>query len=119
MSEVSSFSWRRVFGVLGALAIFTIATPLIANAYVAQLGPQSVKDIPSPFNFPLRRGNVRPEGANANVEAKFAMVANMANTALTAQHRTLWSMYPASVRGRVFGGTGADPLLRGGGSAGW
>jgi hypothetical protein len=89
----------RVLKILMAVGI-AVMTPCISNAYALQLAAPMMSAPP----------------------LQYSLASNMAQNARTVNSRALWSMYPASVRGRVFGGTGGDPMSRGtisGSGGGW
>lgn len=75
----------------------------VANAYAIKMN--------APLVTMLNSAGVHPPLRSQG------LCSSMLETAKTQKHLTLWSMYPASVRGRVFDGIGGDPVMSFGG--GW
>lgn len=108
---------------LSALSILLVL-PTVASAYGAQLNktdfPDDLDNSMSMFAV-----NFRPITAATPTIPKETKALHMAASSQSFITRTLqktsktntallWSMYPASVRGRAFGATGGNPLSSGG-----
>lgn len=107
----STKSWLPLSWAVVAMATFL---PPVANAYVAQL------------MAPLKTAAPSTPRATANsmIEAKISMfVANQLAPPKGDKSLLLWSVYPASVRGRSFGAKGGIPSMsddsRMGSGGGW
>ena len=92
------------FKLMFWLTIILFTIPGVSRAYSMEM-PQQLSSSPmdaTPMTAAKTQG----------------LTAAMVQTAAKDHHLLIWTMYPASVRGRVFGGTGGDPLT-GGGGGGW
>lgn len=87
-----------------------ISMPVVANAYATRLAP--AQPVPAQANTMMSgiRGGLTPLPGSQSV------VGEMLKSASQNRAKLLWSMYPASVRGRVFGNT--DGFM-GKSSGGW
>jgi hypothetical protein len=98
--------------ILLGLSAFVMSTlaPKVAYAYMIRMhGPQ----VRPPTGDIGSAQTTKPQPApdsNASVPLNISFIAHVAESAMSTPSRALWVMYPAAVRGRTFGGTGADPL---------
>ena len=104
-----------------ALLLCLIAAPQVAEAYLIQLAPPRAPSAPVSQITP----GMLLVPAPGFVSEPAPLLRDLLMSAEQGDRRLmLWSVYPSSVRGRVFGGTGADPLKSsfsgsGSGSGGW
>lgn len=113
----AEFKSRITKSALPLLSILTIvmAIPTVTSAYARQLDRQDFSEeqsinafmtmIPAPS--PLEK-NLQIAPSSHSFITRTVLKTSKENTSL------LWSMYPASVRGRAFGATGGNPM-----SGGW
>jgi hypothetical protein len=113
----AEFKSRIAKAVVPLLSILTIvmAVPTVTSAYAKQLERQDFSDgqsigafmtmIPAPS--PLEK-SLQTAPSSHSFITRTLIKTSKENTSL------LWSMYPASVRGRTFGATGGNPM-----SGGW
>jgi hypothetical protein len=113
------FRWCKRLPVVALSSIaICLSLPKVCEAYVIALPKPPA--VPPQFMLALHFKAGQPANApnpNAEVPQTSSLIANIMRTALEDRLLTVWSMYPASVRGRVFGGTGGDPFRTFGG--GW
>lgn len=116
-SEFESKSLKRVFVMVSSVLALTFAVPYVATAYSVELvkAPVLVPESTTLLN-PMSSVIVRSHHVKApNVVAGSpGMIGAMLSDASNTRTRLLWSMYPAAVRGRIFGANGGDPTIGGG-----
>lgn len=124
---------RRLFACV-AVYFLSTSSVWISGAYAAMLAPavQSSEE-PGSGTLTTKKSLAETPAAPAieTVEVREvgkiaprsdSLLGDMLNTAKTNPSMLLWSMYPASVRGRIFGGNmEASPpsFFNGGGGGGW
>lgn len=98
--------------ILLGLSAFVISTlaPKVAYAYMIRMQGPQVRPPSGDIGSAQTTKPLTTSEANAAVPLNISFMAHVAESAMSAPSRALWVMYPAAVRGRTFGGTGADPL---------
>ncbi len=92
---------------------FACTVPSIASAYSLKVLPPVQTTAAIRTDAPiLQMGTLREGPSIAS-----GLFGDTLKSVKSNKSLLLWSMYPAGVRGRVFGGVGGDPLLHSGG--GW
>ncbi|MBX9690561.1 MAG: hypothetical protein K2X27_27845 [Candidatus Obscuribacterales bacterium] len=100
--KLSELSFRKIIGAAAYACFFTFAIPHIAGAYSLQ------------FNSPTAAQSTALNGVNTAGELPRNIFGAILSDTRQDRQKLLWSMYPASVRGRVFGSSGGDPISSGG-----
>lgn len=96
-----------------ALLVCLVAAPQVAEAYLVQLTPLRSVNEPHTRQFSHAMAElVDAKPASVSTAAHAALLKDLLLSAQASERRFMvWSVYPASVRGRVFGGTGGDPVM--------
>jgi hypothetical protein len=100
-SRIPARKCARTFFVIASIAVLAYAEPFVARAYAIEFAK-----IPAPHFF----------GQTVSPARTGQFISQIISAVKASPERTLWSAYPASVRGQLFGGTmpGNDPLVTGG-----
>lgn len=113
--------WRQLecTMLVGLSAIvISVMAPKVAHAYGMQLALPQTPVSRMNFGFSGSSPEHKLRAVNASVPLNASFLSHVVQSAVSTPSRALWVMYPAAVRGRAFGGTGADPLVAGSGG-GW
>ncbi|MBX9573321.1 MAG: hypothetical protein K2X77_30760 [Candidatus Obscuribacterales bacterium] len=130
MKTDTTSKWKQIGGTivqcLSALSI-VVALPTVASAYSADLVRSDFPDLErssaSTFGFGgMFRRPSAPVLLTDKNQTKKLHTAPSSHSFITRtliktskeNSSLLWSMYPASVRGRAFGATGGNPISSGG-----
>jgi hypothetical protein len=105
--------------VLGSLLVLCALVPHVSLAYSLQMAqPHPFPELadsglpPFAFNARIVSRSTQPAGLKpfSGAHSKVFISRLLRHASLDSGH-LLWSMYPASVRGRTFGSEGGDPTM--------
>ncbi len=115
MQSKTKIQRYRIYSIVIACAFFIASfLPQIAGAYAIQLSAPVILEFTKP-SAPAQRIIMMHSNPSAHAKAIVTLgaifPAKIMQTAIETPGVLLWSMYPASIRGRAFGGEGGDPRL--------